>query len=111
MEQNDNNKELSYYNIPVISFREDSKSWEPVGEGNERSRAAATYKNQLDKVESIKASMANRPYEPQWEENEWRTKASENRHSPKKTKLPRWFNYFFLLAAAFYLLWLFAQRM
>jgi len=110
MEQYEKSKELSYYNIPVISFNEDSKSWEPVGEGSECSRAVAAYKNQLDKVESIKASMANRPYEPQWEENEWSVTASVNRHSPKKTRLPRWFNYFFLMAAAFYLLWLFAQR-
>ena len=111
MEQEINKKAPSNFIIPVISFNDDSRSWEPVGSNDEYSRAAAMYKNQLDETERIKASIVNRPYEPQWEENEWRTPASVRRHKPKTVKPPRWFTYFVLLGAAFYLLWLLAQRM
>ena len=111
MEKREKNNDFLYNSIPVISYSEDSKSWEPVGSDSVYSRAAAKYKNQLDEIERLKASMVNRSYEPQWEENEWRGPSSARRHNQKKARLPRWFSYFFLIAAAFYLLWLLAQSM
>jgi len=109
MEKNSTKNAFSEHRIPVISYNDDARAWTPALTADEYSRAVAQYKNQLDEIERIKASIINRSYEPQWEENAWRASASESRHNPKKSRLPRWFTYFFLIAAAFYLLWLYAQ--
>lgn len=111
MVQNSNGAGFPHREIPVLFYNYDSGEWEPEDRTSERSRAAAMYKNQLDAYERLRATETNRVYEPQWDGGERRLRASINRHKYRKPPIPRTLTYAVLLAAGFYLLWLYAQTM
>ena len=111
MEKNTEYGRYRYNNIPVIYFDFDSGAWEPVVKGDEQSRAAAKYKNQLDEMEHVKASVSTGLYESRTMRDERFAESGGGRRGNGKRKgLPRVFVFYIFLAVGFFVIWFIMQR-
>jgi len=89
----------------------DTVQWEATDSENKQSVVAAVYRNQADEAERKSLYETDSTGELHALRNERRRAAMEDDEDTKKrSKMPRNFMFYVLLAAFFYVLWLFMQR-
>jgi len=101
MEKSIKKKAYKHDDIPVIHFDHDSQMWKAVDEKSAQSRIAATYKNQLDRIASIKAVNSAGLYESRAMRSE-RAAAEAAERSKKRGRLPGGFMIHITIALALF---------
>ena len=97
-------------NIPVIFYSSQAAEWEAVDKDSELSRAAAIYKNQLEQNERQSLYVTDDTGDLHAFRSERRRAAMVETSKKKKGGLPKGFMFYMLIAAAFFLLWMFVQQ-